>query len=98
MSWIQLLLGGSGAALGSGGLLGVALKQLKRSVSDAVAQGVKPVADDLTSLKLKLAAETGGNSNGLRQKVNEVDSKVDALTADFAEVKGFIKAKVGQGL
>lgn len=98
MSWIQLLLGGSGAALGSGGLLGVALKQLKRSVSDAVAQGVKPVADDLTALKLKLAAETGGNSNGLRQKVNEVDSKVDALAADFAEVKGFIKAKVGQGL
>jgi hypothetical protein len=64
------------------------VRQLKHIAGEAVREGIKEIGNDLISLKLKIANEVGGNSNGIRQKMNEVDSKVDAIAVDVAHLKG----------
>lgn len=63
------------------GLLGAlvisqAKHAVKRVVDEVVQAAVKDTADEVTAIRLKLAAETGGNSHGLRQKLNEVSEDV----------------------
>jgi hypothetical protein len=67
---------------------GLALRSLKHAVRREVALAIEPVSKDVNDLKLKFAAETGGNSNGLRQKINEMDGKLDLTNQNVASVKG----------
>lgn len=61
---------------------------VKRVVDEVVTKAVKDVADEVTVIRLKLASETGGNSNGLRQKLNEVSREMVTIGKDVAELKG----------
>lgn len=81
----------------------MAVKFLKRVAKDVVADAVSGVAKeadvkaiqaDVTELKVKLASETGGNSNGLRQAVNDLTGKVEGVMVDVAHLKGLAE---GQG-
>lgn len=88
MNWLDTLFGGGGLLVG-GGLMGFVKKSLGRMLKELIVTAIatlkKEVLDglqsELTDLKVKFAAETGGNSNGLRQKLNEV-------AEDVAHLKG----------
>lgn len=86
-NWIDIAIGaGGGSATMSliGGVLVTQMKHgVKRVVDEVVTLAIKEVKEDVSELKLKFAKETGGNSNGLRQKVDEV-------AKDVAKIQGFI--------
>lgn len=93
---LPVLTGGGSATLiltGGGALAGKFLRRVATEVVHEAFAGVakesdlKAVASDVTDLKVKLAAETGGNSHGLRQAVNELDGKVDGIVVDVATLK-----------
>lgn len=83
MSWVDIAVGagGSATALGILGTLVItqAKHAVKRVVDEVVNNAVKDVADEVTAIRLKLTAETGGNSHGLRQKLNETSEDVAAI-------------------
>lgn len=88
MSWVDYLVGGGSATVIGSGMGTLAVKYLKHVVNEVVTAAIKDVADGLAELKLKFASETGGNSNGLRQKINEVDAKLDTVVETVAHLKG----------
>lgn len=86
MHWLDVLIGSAGGATGIfAALKGGMAKLIKRVVHDASEEATKEIKTDLAALKLKLAAETGGNSNGLRQKLNEVGEDLAKLTGAFEQ-------------
>lgn len=91
---LPLLTGGGSATVITSGVGAVVVKTLKRVATQAVHDGTEDIRDDVNSLKVKFASETGGNSNGLRQKINELDTKIDGVVVDVAHLKGFAE---GQG-
>lgn len=52
-------------------------------VSAGLKSEIEGVRDDITALHLRVVRETGGNSNGLRQKLNEVGEQVASLKGAF---------------
>jgi hypothetical protein len=99
---LPVLTGGGSATVittGAGALVVRTLKRIaKEVVSDALAgvakeDDVKAIATDVNTMKLKLAAETGGNSNGLRQAVDSLAREVNDVKLDVAHVKGYMEAK-----
>jgi 6-phosphofructokinase len=97
-SWIvPTLTSGGAATVITSGIGGLVVRTLKRVASEVVNDALKglakendlkAVASDVTDLKVKFASETGGNSNGIRQVVNELDRKVDGVIVDVAFLKG----------
>lgn len=70
-------------------VISVALRDLESKVAkrfDANDAATKKVAEDIAGLKVDFARETGGNSGGFRQAINE-------LTKDVAYLKGQVAAK-----
>lgn len=88
MPLTDYLIGGSSATVISTGAGALVLRQLKRVAADAVREGVQTLTDDVAAFKLKFAAETGGNSNGLRQAVNTIGRDVSDLKASVAGLNG----------
>jgi outer membrane murein-binding lipoprotein Lpp len=93
---LPILTGGGSATVITTGIGTLIVKILKRIATDvakdvlsgvAKEEDVKAIASDVTDLKVKLASETGGNSHGLRQAVNELDAKVDGIVVDVATLK-----------
>lgn len=87
MSWVDIAVGVGGGATAFGVVGSLLVSQLKHTVRRVVAEEVtaeiKTVKDDVTALRLKIARETGGNSNGLRQKL-------DSVAGDVAELRGVL--------
>lgn len=91
MSWVEIATAGGSATIVLTALGGLGLRSLKAAVRHEVAAHLEPMKEDLNELKLKFAAETGGNSNGLRQKVNEMDQKLDSNSEAVAYLKGALQ-------
>lgn len=94
MAWVDVAVGAGGGATAVG-IIGAFLVQqvrhaIARVVRSEVTDELKAVKNDITALHLKLTKETGGNSNGLRQKVNE-------LGEDLAYLKGAFEQYVEDG-
>ena len=75
------------------GIIGAFLiRQIRHAVARVVRSEVtdelKAVKDDITALHLKLTKETGGNSNGLRQAVNQISRDIVSVGKDVAHLKG----------
>ena len=88
MHWTDLLTGaGSGATAVT---LGVATlrRLLTRAAKDLISDVASDIKSDISRLEVKIASETGGNSNGLRQKLDEVAKNVGEVAKDLAELKG----------
>lgn len=99
---LPILTGGASGTVLTTGVGTVAVRFLKRVAKDVVGEAVSGVAKeadvkaiqaDVTDLKVKLASETGGNSNGLRQSVNELHAKVEGVTTDVAYLKGLAEGQ-----
>lgn len=91
MHWLDILVGGSAGTVITGGLGALGGRYLKRLLRDVADAAVKDIKEDVIGLKVKLAAETGGNSNGLRQKLNSV-------AEDVAHLKGAMGAQQGSSV
>lgn len=101
--FLPILTGGASGTVLTTGIGTIVLKALKKVAKDAVSEALvgvakeddlKAVASDVTALKVKFASETGGNSNGLRQAVNDLTGKVEGVMVDVAHLKGLAE---GQG-
>lgn len=84
MHWYDWL-GGIAAGTGLGGSIwAFAWKILRRQIhsicTEVITTVVQDIKSDVEEVKLKLAKETGGNSNGLRQKLDEVGKDVATMT------------------
>lgn len=103
MSWVDIAVGAGGGATAimfGGGFLVSQLKHVIRRVvatevlseikeiKKEVTSEIKTVKDDLAAVHLRLVKETGGNSNGLRQKVNEIGQDLNQVGKDVAHLKG----------
>lgn len=93
---LPILTGGGSATVIATGAGAILTRILKRIAGDVVRDAlsgvakeadVKAIAADVTALTVKLASETGGNSHGLRQAVNELDAKVDGIVIDVTTLK-----------
>jgi hypothetical protein len=96
---VPILTGGGSATVITTGMGTIVARILKRIAGDVAREALagvakesdlKAIASDVTDLKVKFAAEVGGNSGGLRQAVNEIGT-------DLAELKGEFKEHVRQG-
>lgn len=99
MHWANLFVGLGGGTATLGGIGVVARHFLKNMIQDIVSAAVDAFKTDVSkaltevnqnvqSVAMKLASETGGNSNGIRQKLNEVSGEVGDVRQDVAELKG----------
>lgn len=64
------------------------IRALKRIATDAVRDGTQDIRTDVTDLKVKFAAEVGGNSGGLRQAVDGIRTELSDVKEDVAYLKG----------
>lgn len=101
MHWTDLLTGAGSGATAVALAVAALRKMLTRAAKDLLADllvgvaketDVKAIASDVNDLKVKFASETGGNSHGLRQVVNELDAKVDGVVVDVATLKAKVAA------
>ena len=92
MSWVDIAVGAGGSATAVALVGSIATAQLRhairRVVSEEVTEELRTVKDEVTALHLKLTKETGGNSNGMRQKLNEVGRDLVSVGKDVAHLKG----------
>lgn len=88
---VEWLVGGGGTAT----LGAVATAVVK--AAGKFGKALEDAAADITYLKVKLAKETGGNSNGLRQAINEMSRDVTEVKAAVAEVRGAFNQHVKEG-
>lgn len=86
MIW-QYLLSSGGVAILVGIFARALSRHFKAQITIIVAEALKSVAADVIELKVTLAHETGGNSNGLRQEVNK-------HTALLGEMKGVLDTHI----
>ena len=91
-----LLASGGSATVITSGLGAVAFRALKRVAEAAVRDGTADIRNDVTDLKVKFASETGGNSNGLRQAVNELAGEVSDIRVDVAHLKGVAEGQAAK--
>lgn len=85
MHWLQVLAGGASLTVILSGVVALLGKFIKNVVVSGIREETAPIRADILALQLKLAAETGGNSHGLRQKLDEVSD-------DLAELRGEVRA------
>lgn len=89
MHWLDTLIGGGAAtaiyATVRGGVFRLVKRILRDVVTDVTKEVTSEIRSDVSTVKEKLASETGGNSNGLRQKVNEISEDIAKLTGAFEQ-------------
>lgn len=107
MHWANIFVGIGGGAAGAG-TVGVVvrhfIKSLIQDVVNAAIDAFKKDVDkalgdvngNVQGLAVKLAAETGGNSNGLREKLDTVGSEVSTVATGVAELRGAFNQHVAQ--
>jgi hypothetical protein len=95
--WVDATTSAGSAILGAGGIGAVVSKVIKGVAKEAVNAGtqdirddIKEVKNDVSALSVKFAAETGGNSGGLRQAINEQAAHMASIGEDVAELKGAV--------
>lgn len=90
MPFTDYLIGGSSATVITTGIGALLTRGLKRAAADIAREANKELVEDLQALTVKVAKETGGNSNGLRQAVNALADQVHAAAQDIAFIKGLL--------
>lgn len=99
---VPVLTGGASATVFTTGVGAVVVRALKRIAKEVVHDALsgvakeddlKAIASDVTEFKVKFAAETGGNSGGLRQAVNDLTKTVGEVQVDVAHLKGLTEGQ-----
>ena len=90
---LPMLAGGGSATVITTGIGTAVVRVLKRVAADVVRDGTKDIRDEVAAVKVKLASETGGNSHGLRQAINEMQSDLTTVREDVAFLKGAAAGK-----
>lgn len=85
MMWYQIVAGGASLTVIITGVTTLLGRFIKHAVAASVREETAVIRTDILALQLKLAAETGGNSHGLRQKLDEV-------AEDVAQLRGEVRA------
>lgn len=84
---LDVIFGGGGVTVGAT-VMGFLKKSILAIIKDMLATALADVQRDVQELKERFAKETGGNSNGLRQAVNETKADVASVKEDIAHIKG----------
>jgi len=69
---------------------------MQTAIATAVTAAVQPINDKVEQMQLKLAAEFGGNSNGMRQAIDEQGRAINRHGEDIALIKGSLGIAEGR--
>lgn len=93
MAAIEYLVGGGSVATVFGVAAPFAGRYAKRAMHEIVNLALADVRQQVADLSLKWAKETGGNSGGFRQAINESRVEINAVQRDLAYLKGALDAQ-----
>lgn len=60
----------------------------QHTIEDSVRRATQPLQDQIQAIDLKLAAEFGGNSGGMRQAINEQNGTLTKYGEEIARLSG----------
>lgn len=96
-SLVTWLGAGGGATVLTSGVGTVIVRLAKRIARDVANVLVEDVKADLVELKVDFAKQVGGNSNGLRQKLDEVGKDVAAVKTNVSNLSGRFDQHILEG-
>lgn len=93
MAAVEYLIGGGSVATMVAAATPLLGHYAKRAIHEIVNLALADLRKEVSDLTIKFAKETGGNSGGFRQAINEAKVEIGSVQRDLAYLKGALDAQ-----